>query len=433
MAAKKIPLKPIKSDNSDNFAALLRAFGAKPKGIDFESTGVDSHSTNVDLSSTPSMIVDFESTPVEAEVTSVDFKSTVPLISVDSKSTPPISPVDDKSTLPLPAVDLKSTQFKSYTDLKSTPVDFKSTSVDLKSTYILDTVDSQSTIQDSIVAKKSTEKRRSWTRNPRIVDFKSTGVDLKSTPATYWYTQHKDFYLVGFWQVLYDILGTKGHTITLRPFANKFGMDASQFHRVLKRLDAAKMLRLISQKEGTYIEVLLPLLTENPQEEEDVSKKPYFLSSYNGPDFQKRIDTRNALKAIFWGCLVIGHDMEELTGSTLNFLIELSINRSPEYVTGFLIKYLPSARYPLTFFQKVFEKETDPLSVVEINQGKKTLDAGEELLGSITKIADLGIAHIRTLAKPFNLEIGTTLESSTESLSKLQEKLTLLLEKSTNN
>jgi DNA-binding MarR family transcriptional regulator len=63
-------------------------------------------------------------------------------------------------------------------------------------------------------------------------------------------------------------MGTEGHTVTIRPLAGRFGIDASYFLKVLKRLEAANMIRLSTKKEGSYIEILLPVWSNSPHEEE---------------------------------------------------------------------------------------------------------------------------------------------------------------------
>jgi hypothetical protein len=132
---------------------------------------------------------------------------------------------------------------------------------------------------------------------------------------------------------------------------------------------------------------------------------------------------RDALEAIFWGCLAVGRNADELSGTTVNYLIELSRNRSSEYVAGVLIKYIKDARHPLTFLQTIFQKEPDPLSQVEIERGRGTFDAGAELLRNINRIDELGLNGMREFTKHFTgLNLGKSVESARAALETLQEK-----------
>jgi DNA-binding MarR family transcriptional regulator len=244
----------------------------------------------------------------------------------------------------------------------------------------------------------------------------------------FWYSQNIDFYLIGFWGVLLEIIGIEGQTVTIRPLAKRFGVDKGLFHRQLKRLEVAGMLRIIPQKEGTFLQVLLPVLTVSQHEEEEVFKRQLPLPYER--DFQKMIAIRDALEAIFWGCLAAGRSIDELSGSTVNYLTELSKQRSPEYVAGVLIKYIKDARHPLSFLQTVFQKEPDPLSQVEIDRGQGTFKAGSELLRNINRIDELGLNGMREFAKLFTaLNLGKTIESARAALETLNEKRNAFLEK----
>lgn len=213
MAKTKLRLMP---PNNDDFGNLLKIFGAQKKVVDLKSTydDVDSESTDkaksVDLQSTP-QIVDSNSTQK-----SVDLKSTQKSVDLKSTSTP------HSLCPPQTGVDSESTQ---------EPVDLKSTlsTVDLKSTH--KTVDSESTRE---------------------------AVDLESTPSLVWLSQDIDFYLIGVWQALFDTFGDTKSTVTMRTLSKKFSMDPSQFHRVLKRLELARMVRMESRRDATEIEILTP-------------------------------------------------------------------------------------------------------------------------------------------------------------------------------
>jgi hypothetical protein len=234
--------------------------------------------------------------------------------------------------------------------------------------------------------------------------------------------------LIGFWHVLLDVIGTEGQTVTIRPLAKRFGIDKGLFHRQLKRLEAAGMLRIIPQKEGTFLQVLEPVLTLSQHEEEEVFKRQLPLP-YNG-NFQKMISQREALEAIFWGCLSVGRNVTELSGTTVEYLMEMSRRQSPEYVAGVLVKYIKDARHPLTFLQTIFQKEPDPLSQLEIDRGRSTLASGAELLRNINRIDELGLNGMREFAKHFTgLELGKTIESARAALESLNEKRNAFIEK----
>jgi hypothetical protein len=227
--------------------------------------------------------------------------------------------------------------------------------------------------------------------------------------------------MIGFWNVLLDVIGPEGQTVTIRPLAKRFGIDKGLFHRQLKRLEAASMLLIIPQKEGTFLQVLSPVLTVSQHEEEEVFKKQLHLPY--GRDFEKSIARRDALESIFWGCLGVGRNVDELTGTTIDYLIELSRQRSPEYVAGVLIKYIKDARSPLAFLQTVFTKEPDPLSQVEIERGQETLRAGSELLRNINRLDEYGLNGMRDLVKSLaGVNLGKTIEGARAVLESLQEK-----------
>jgi predicted transcriptional regulator len=168
-------------------------------------------------------------------------------------------------------------------------VDLKSTRVDYEPTHNVLSVELQSTQYPLCVEPESTCVELQSTRKP-------LGVDSPSTPSIYWYSQNRDFYLIGIWHVLSEILETNVCTVTLRPLAKKLGMDASFLYKILKRLDASGMIRLVSQKEGSIIEILNPVWTNSPHEEEEVFKNKPLPHKRTGRNFQKEMETREALR-----------------------------------------------------------------------------------------------------------------------------------------
>ena len=188
------------------------------------------------------------------------------------------------------------------------------------------------------------------------------------------------------------------------------------------------MLRVIPQKEGTFLQVLEPVLTHSQHEEEEVFIKQQPLLPFGG-NFTKSLESRNAIDAIFWGCLAIGRDIDDLSGTTIRYMLDVSAERSPEYLAGLIIKYIREARHPLAFLQTVFNKEPDPLAQAEINAGKETINAGAELLRNINRLDELGLNKMRDFTRPFAaLDFGKTLESAKAALESLQEKRAAFLE-----
>jgi hypothetical protein len=254
-------------------------------------------------------------------------------------------------------------------------------------------------------------------------------VDLISTPALYWYAKNRDFYLIGIWHVLIEILGTGVRAVTVRPLAKRLGMDASFLHKLLKRLDGAGMIRLIPQKDGTFIEILNPAWSNSPHEEEDDIKNQHPQKKVRR-NFQKEMELRNALEAIFWSCLFVEIDVNSLSGTTINYLVELSVKRSASYVAGILIKYIKTARHPLSFLQTVFSKEPDPLSKVEIDKGKEVVKAGSDILENISNIEELGLIGMKTFTKQFSIiNLGKTIETGKATLETLRENYNEFFEK----
>jgi hypothetical protein len=45
------------------------------------------------------------------------------------------------------------------------------------------------------------------------------------------------------------------------------------------------------------------------------------------------------LGAIFWGCLSVEMDVNLMSGTTINYLVELSVKRSPDYVAKIVINF----------------------------------------------------------------------------------------------
>jgi hypothetical protein len=188
------------------------------------------------------------------------------------------------------------------------------------------------------------------------------------------------------------------------------------------------MLMMIPQKEGTFLQVLLPVSPLSQHEEEEGFKKQLPLPF--GRDFKKTLELRDALEAIFWGCLAVGRDVEGLSGTTIDYLRELSHQRTAEYVSGLLIKYLKNARNPLSFLQTVFAKEPDPLSTVEITKGEEIIRSGEELLRNINRLDEYGLNGMRNFTKNYpGLDLGKNLESAKTILEALQEKRAAFLSK----
>jgi hypothetical protein len=418
----------------------LKLTGVEPKStdeelrlasVDHESTVVESKLINVELKSTP---VEPKPTRVELKPTPVDFGSTHGLPSVDYvptldslsvglESTTTSMIVESESTGNIFSVELESTGV----ELKPTPVELESTpntySVDQQSTHCQPNVDLESTIKPNIVERKSTRVERQSTHKP-------LGVESLSTQSIYWYSQNRDFYLIGVWHVLSEILGANMCTVTLRPLANKLGMDASFLHKVLKRLDAAGMIRFIPQKDGSFIEILNPLLIDSPHEEAEDSNNKQLPHKKLKRDFQKEMELREALSAIFWGCMSVDMDVNSLSGTTINYLVELSFKRSSSYVAGIAVKYIKSARHPLSFLQTVFNKEPDPLSKLEIDKGKEVADAGSEILRNIGRIEELGLIGMKTFTKSFpNIDLGRTIENGKVALETLLKNYSEFLDK----
>jgi GTP-sensing pleiotropic transcriptional regulator CodY len=395
MAGKKIALKTPDTGNLTSFAELMGKFGGTPEAVDSNSTRVEPESTHM-------------------------------LLSVDSKSTDTSLSVDSKSThIPL-SVEPQPTQGLFTVDLNSTHVELQPTRVELKSTLKLQSVDSKSTEAPLIVDSKSTIIPIIVDRESTRVEPKSTlklqSVDSKSTPSAYWYSQNRDFYLIGVWHVLTEVLGTDARTVTLRPLASRLGMDASFLRKVLRRLDAAGMVRLISQKDGTFIEILNPAWSNSPHEEEGDFKNKLPPHRRIGRNFQREMELRDALEAIFWGCLSVMVDVNSLSGTTINYLAELSVKRSAGYAAGIAIKYIKAARHPLSFLQTVFNKEPDPLSKAEVDKGKEIMEAGAEILRNIDRIEELGLIGMKALARHFpSVDLGKTIESGRSALKTLRE------------
>jgi hypothetical protein len=219
-----------------------------------------------------------------------------------------------------------------------------------------------------------------------------------------------------------------GHgTKSLRQLANTLNINAGNLHRLIKQAESAGLLRTVSDKYGTYFEIQNPEVLSHrqhlDQEEEEVFNKQLPLPY--GKRFLETIENRNLIDGIFWGCLVAGRDVDELSGTTIRFLVELPNHRSPGYVAGLMVKYIREARHPLSFLRTVFSKESDPLSQAEITRGQEALDAGAELLRNIDRLDELGLNGIRNFTRLFaglESEMGRTLESVRSALEALKEK-----------
>ena len=238
--------------------------------------------------------------------------------------------------------------------------------------------------------------------------------------------------MIGFWYVLKGLFPDGHGTKSLRQLASTLNINAGNLCRLIKQAESASLIRTVSDKYGTYFEIQNPEVLCHRQhlggEEEEVFKKQLPLPY--GKDFQKMMGLRDGLEAIFWGCLAAGRSTDELSGTTVDYLIELSRQRSSEYVAGVLVKYIKEARHPLTFLQTVFQKEPDPLSQTEIKRGRETLEAGAKLLQNINKIDELGLNGMRNFIGLFaGLDLGKTIESARVALESLKEKRTAFQEK----
>jgi hypothetical protein len=228
-----------------------------------------------------------------------------------------------------------------------------------------------------------------------------------------------DLYLIGLWYVLKAIFKDGYGNYTLRGLAKQLQMDHSNLLRSLNRAEDAGLIHRFSSNEGTYIEIMTDLVLFPMEQHENTLSS--FMSRFNDPNFQKNFQLKENLFGIFWAILAAHRQPEELSGSTFEILIKLSLQRDEYYVAAFIFKYLPRAKSnPASFFKAILEKENDPLSTVELEQGKQMVSSARNLIKSDPEA--IGLATMRTIGKRFFLDMGGSLEECKQILQEIKQR-----------
>jgi DNA-binding Lrp family transcriptional regulator len=233
-----------------------------------------------------------------------------------------------------------------------------------------------------------------------------------------------NFYLIGLWYTLKSIFKEGYGNYTIRELAKQLQIDHSNLLRYLKRAEDAGFIRRVSLNNGTYLEVM-PDLVLFPDEQN--AHTPSFVVNFNNPNFHSNFELRENLFGVFWGILAAKRQPEELSGSALEVLIDLAFKRDEYYTAAFIFKYLPRSKLnPATFFKTILEKEKDPLSALEIEQGKEIINSAQNLFNANPE--SIGLATMRTMGKRYHLDMGASLEECKEILQEIKQRFTNLVE-----
>ena len=146
-----------------------------------------------------------------------------------------------------------------------------------------------------------------------------------------------------------------------------------------------------------------------------INKQP--LLNFRDPDFHNKLKREERISAIFWAALSTNKQPEELPRSAINFLVEL--DKTPAYIAAFVKKYLPrSTTNAASFFKVILEKEGDPLSQTDVENGQHLIEQGKNLFEMNPDLT--GLNMINKVGKTFNIFMGTKIEECEQVLNDLK-------------
>jgi DNA-binding MarR family transcriptional regulator len=348
----------------------------------------------------------------------VDRATPFPVIGVNETTQTSLSGVNG-TTLTSSSGVIKTTSGVSNTTQLTQNSQIKTTGGVNKTTEIPSFGVYETTQKEEFDVKKTTEEALFGVNKTTREVRKTTKDGVNKTPLL---GQTNDLYLVGLWHVLSIIFPDGYGHYTLRGLAKRLNMDHSNLLRSLKRAERAGLLKTVSSNDGTYLEIRSDIAlfqTHQDSQEEDDFKS--LLPHFNDPNFEKKIQLKESLSAIFWAILAAKKQPEEISGSTFDVLMKIGIERGENYAAAFVFKYLPRAKSnPTAFFKTILDKESDPLSKIEIEIGKETNDAGHTLLKSDPEA--IGLSAMRSMGRRFFLDMGGSIEECKQLLQEIKAR-----------